>query len=206
MVLNLLIYFKKIMIMELIVVGLFVFFGMVMALSGSSKSSTLKGQFKDGLSELTTYAGKAVQGAGESLKASSIESQIKKIDLKAKFTVRYQEYHNVVFMYSEVSKSYYADSEITELIKNKAIKEGEYNDKCLIENIKNSDILFKKLKELNIACLNVSSSEIGYSHSANQKIKKRKVLRYFEVGSYGFIDKSSLINQPEKPKNDDLPA
>lgn len=170
---------------------LFVLFIVIMAFSGRSKASTFKGQFNDGLSSLTTLTGNSIAGVGERLKSESIQSQIKKINLKSGFRSIYQEHQKVLFLYSSIDYPMYYKKELTDEIISKLISLGIKNDNELQIEVESNKELFYKCKELGIQNLTLVGCSIS-PYDSTDPIKEDEVIEPYKVGDYRFEKRIKL--------------
>lgn len=162
---------------------LLVLFFVIMIFASDSKSSSFKGQFKDGSSVMSTSIGKSITGLGESLKASSIEAQIKEIDLKFGFTPRYQENNKILFINSSIVHKDYKKSELNDRIARELVEMGRQNDANLKVEIENNNEFYRKCKELNISKVSLFGCRIGI-YDLRQPLKEGDYIQAYKVGGF----------------------
>lgn len=152
----------------------------------SSKAATRKDRWVDGVGKIAKHSGELLSDTGNLLKASSIESEVKKININTTFNVKYQEYGKVLLFTSKINYPLFETSDINDDLKQELFQKGIDNDFNLVKNISNSTPLYLLCKRREIQSILIWGCEIYPRNSATIKLKTQSVIKRFKVGSLGF--------------------
>lgn len=152
----------------------------------SSKAETRKDRWVDGVGKIAKHSGELLSDTGNLLKASSIESEVKRINLNATFNVMYQEYGKVLFFTSKIKYHLFSTSDINDDLKQELFQKGIDIDFNLVKNITNNTPLYLLCKRREVQSINISGCEIQPRDSATIKLIEQGVIKRFKVGSIGF--------------------